>query len=95
MGPDLLWERLGLGHPPYEAFRVFGPCPVERALTLGDRGIDRERARAARRVASDALRTIERDTAVAVGRMRALLLAERFREEGNHGKNHRKIFKLL
>ena len=42
--------------------------------TRGDRGIDRERARAARRVASNALRTIERDTAVAIGRMRALLL---------------------
>ena len=40
----------------------------------GDRGTDGERARAARRVASNALRIIEADTAVATGRMRALLL---------------------
>ena len=44
----------------------------------GDRGVDRERAKAARensrRVARNALRTIERDTEEATGRMRELLV---------------------
>ena len=70
-------ELYGVGFQRERFDRPAAEAAGER--TQGDRGVDRERARKARRelaarVARNALRSIERDTEEATGRMRELLL---------------------